>query len=671
MKIALKRLFLGHPIKRSEMHAEQLPKRTAFGVFASDALSSIGYAPGELLYQFSLAGAAALSLGYLLPVSFFIIATAWVVILLYRVVITHYPHGGGTYTVTKEHLGDIPSLITASALIIDYILTVSVSVTSGIAQAGTIFPFFDAHRVAVCVCVVACVALINLRGYRESGNIFSIPLYGFLSAFTLLLLAGLLSWLKGTLPHAGQFSTAALSVSGGVGIFLIMRSFASGCSALTGIEAISNGVPVFREPSAKNARTTIVVLGFIISVFLLGAGALTHAIGIVPQNPEILIPTLGSLVFGSVMPAALAKIALGFLATSMCVILLIAANTSFADLPRLSSILAKDGYLPRQFRNRGDRQVFSVGIIVLAVVSSLLIMVFRGQVSPLIPFYGIGVFTTFSMLGWSMVAHVLRPRPSESDAEAPRDAKTLLTGIAAGTVSTAVLGVFLVTKFAQGAFAVVIVVPLLIMLFRGIRKSYARYEEGLRLEPGKKFLRRKVTNTIVIAVGRIDKSTLKSVNRAQDIIGRKIAVHIAEEGYGDDEFRRQWEALDTDIPLVMLHTEYNSLTSPLIRYIREIRREENAKEMKDPSYIHHLYVVLGEIVPDSLAENILHNQMAFLLYEQLRSIPEITPILVRYSPSKLPPSARWHGFGKRPASVGVANSCASSERKEHVLAGKY
>jgi len=623
------------------MHTEQLPKRTAFGVFASDALSSIGYAPGELLYQFTLAGAAAVSLGYLLPISFAIILTAWVVILLYRVVITHYPHGGGTYTVAKEHLGEIPSLATAAALLVDYTLTVSVSVTSGVAQMGTIIPFFDAHRVAICIAVILCVAYINLRGYRESGNFFAIPLYGFLSAFSLLLVVGLISWLRGALPHAEQLPATAMSLTGGVGIFLILRAFASGCSALTGIEAISNGIPVFREPSARNARTTIVVLGIVIGIFLLGAGALTYAIGVVPANPEILIPTLGSLVFGSLFSPGIAKIAVAFLAAAMCVILLIAANTSFADLPRLSSILAKDGYLPRQFRNRGDRQVYSTGIIALVVASSLLIWFFGGRVSPLIPLYGIGVFTTFSMLGWSMVAHVVRPNPAESDAAAPRDKRTLVTGIIAGTISTVVLGVFLVTKFTQGAFIVVIVMPLLILLFRKIRKSYARHEEGLRLGAGKTFEPHHASNTVVIAVARIDKATLKGINRAQDIVGRKIAVHVMEEMEDDAEFRRRWESLGTGIPLVILRTEYNSLTSPLIRYIKNLLREENAKEMGDSSYVHHLYVVLEEIVPGSLAENILHNQTAFFLYEQLRTIPEITPILVRYTPSQRPPSATW------------------------------
>ncbi len=621
------------------MRTEQLPKRTAFAVFASDALSSIGYAPGELLYQFSLAGVAAAGLSYLLPVSFAILFSAGAIIILYRLVITHYPHGGGTYTVAKEHLGELPSLVTASALIIDYILTVSVSVTSGIAQAGAIIPFFNDHRVLVCIAVVFGVAFINLRGYRQSGNFFAIPLYGFLSAFSLLLIAGLVSWAKGSLPHVESIGTATASLASGVSIFLILRSFASGSSALTGIEAVSNGVPVFREPSSKNARITIAVLGVVIAAFLLGAGFLTRAIGLVPQNPEILIPTLGGLVFPSVFPAIIAKVALVLLAAAMSVILLIAANTSFAGLPRLASILAKDRFLPRQFQDRGDRQVYSIGIIALAVISSLLIYIFGGRVSPLIPFYGIGVFTTFSMLGWSMAAHVLKPRPDESDANAPRDAKTLATGLVTGMISAIILAVFLVTKFTQGAFAVVIIVPLFIIGMLRIRKSYAKYERGLRLEEGKKYLPRPTSNTVIIPVARIDRSILKAINRAEDIGGRKIAVHVAEDDVAEQEFRRRWENLGTGIPLTILRTEYNSLTGPILDFIDALVKEEDDKEIADPSYVHHIYVVLAEIVPDRAAEVFLHNQTAFFLYEELRSLPSVTPILVRYVPSKLPPIA--------------------------------
>lgn len=639
MKSHLKQFFLGPPIRKSDMRAEQLPKRTAFAVFASDALSSIGYAPGELLYQFSLAGVAAAGLSYLLPVSFAIIFAAGAVIILYRLVIAHYPHGGGTYTVAKEHLGELPSLITASALIIDYILTVSVSVTSGVAQAGAIIPFFNDYRVLACVIVIFGVAFVNLRGYRQSGNFFAVPLYGFLSAFSLLLVAGLVSWAKGSLPHAENLGTATASLASGVSIFLILRSFASGSSALTGIEAISNGVPVFREPSSKNARTTITILGVVIAVFLLGAGALTRAIGLIPQNPEILIPTLGGLVFPSVFPAIAAKAALALLAAAMSVILLIAANTSFTDLPRLSSILAKDKFLPRQFQNRGDRQVYSIGIITLAIMSSLLIYIFGGRVSPLIPLYGIGVFTTFSMLGWSMAAHVVKPRPGESDAAAPRDAKTLATGIITGTISAITLAVFLITKFTNGAFAVVIAIPLFIIGMRRIRKSYAKYELGLRLEEGKKYLPRAVSNTVIISIARIDRSALKAVNRAEDISGRKIAVHVAEDDVAEEEFRRRWDELNTGIPLAILRTEYNSLTSPILDFIETLVKEEDEKEIADPSYVHHIYVVLAEIVPDRAAEVFLHNQTAFFLYEELRSSPSVTPILVRYAPSKQPPIA--------------------------------
>ncbi|MDO8504263.1 MAG: amino acid permease, partial [Candidatus Liptonbacteria bacterium] len=338
-------------------------------------------------------------------------------------------------------------------------------------------------------------------------------------------------------------------------------------------------------------------------------------------------------------PALIAKMALILLTSAMAVILLIAANTSFAGLPQLASILAKDRFLPKQFRNRGDRQVYSIGIIILAVISSLFIYIFDGRVSPLIPFYGIGVFTTFSMLGWSMVAHVIKPKPGESDAEAPRDKKTLAVGLIAGIISTVVLAIFLITKFTQGAFAVAIIVPLLVIGMRKIRANYARYEKGLRLEEGKKFRERHSSNTIIIPVGKIDRSTLKALNRAKDINGKKIAIHVAEDDVDESKLRDRWNKLETGIPITVLRTEFNSLSSPILSYIDSLIKSENDKELEDSSYIHHIYVVLTEIVPDRGSEILLHNQMAFFIYEQLRASPEVTPIIVRYVPSKLPASA--------------------------------
>lgn len=635
----LKRFFLGPPIRKSEMNAEKLPKKTAFAVFASDALSSIAYAPGELMYQFVLAGVAITSLTFLLPLAGAISLTVIAVIILYRLVITHYPHGGGTYTVAKDHLGETASLIAAAALLIDYILTVSVSVVSGVAQIGAIFPPVDNYRAIIAIVVVVFIAFINLRGYRESGNFFAIPLYAFLSTFSLLLLAGLFAWVRGVLPHVESSAvTLAVPLLGSLGIFVTLRAFASGSTALTGIEAISNGVPVFKEPSPKNARTTLALLGGVIVAFLMGAALLTKAIGLVPQNPEVLIPTLGSLIFPVVLPALFAKIILGTLTIAITVILLIAANTAFVDLPRLSSLLARDGYLPRQFKNRGDRQVFSFGIIMLIVLACIPILVFNARVTPLIPLYGIGVFTTFSLLGWSMVRHALRKTiPGHEDTSGvSRSTSTLIIGLIAGIVTSVVLGVFLVTKFTHGAFVIVIIMPMLVLLMRRIHASYINYEKGLRLEEGRKFQVRRVTNTVIISLGNINRAALKVLNRAQDIEGRKIAVHVVEDDEQEENFRRQWEALGANMELIVLRTEYNSMTAPILDFIKRIKEEEDAKEVHDPLYIHHLYVVLGEIVPLTLWANLLHNQTAFFLYEQLRGIPEVTPILVRYVPNKIP-----------------------------------
>ncbi len=630
------------------MYKEKLPKRTAFGVFGSDALSSIAYAPGELIHQFVLAGVAVASLSYLLPIAIVISVVVIVLITLYRFVIVYYPSGGGTYTVAKEHLGELSSLLAAVALILDYTLTVSVSVAAGVAQLGSIFGVFDTHRVLFSILVIGGIAIINLRGYREAGNFFAIPLYTFVGTFMFLLLAGLFSWFSGALPRIDPAPLATATLGGGVGMFLVLRAFASGSTALTGIEAISNGVPVFRDPSVKNARTTLAVLGAIIVVFLIGTSFLTRAIGLVPENPEILIPTLGKLIFPTILPDVLATFVIGILTVAMTTILLIAANTAFVGLPQLASLLGRDRFLPTQFQNRGDRQVYSIGIIILAIFASCILWIFGGRVSALIPLYGIGVFTTFSLLGWSMVRRVINSKAKTEKGRAAKGGLSmLLVGGISGIVTSVVLVVFILTKFLHGAFAVLIVIPLFILAMKLIRKSYMRYESGLVLEEGRKFHARPVTNTVIIALGRIDRAALKAINRAQDIAGRKIAVHVSEEEEKDEEFLRKWEELETGIPLVLLKTEYNSIVASLLDYIKKIKEKEDVKEAGDPSYIHHIYVVIAEVVPKAFFANFLHNQTAFFLYEELRAIPEITPILVRYIPEKVPLGERLWGLFRK------------------------
>jgi hypothetical protein len=349
------------------------------------------------------------------------------------------------------------------------------------------------------------------------------------------------------------------------------------------------------------------------------------------------------------LPPFISKIALGALTIAITVILLIAANTAFVALPRLTSLLARDGFLPKQLKNRGDRQVYSIGVIALVVFASIPIWIFDAKVTPLIPLYGIGVFTTFSLLSWSIVRHAIRkPREDHADSSGiKRGMSTLVIGTVAGVTTSTVLLVFLITKFLHGAFAIVIVIPLLVLLMKSIRARYVHYENGLRLEEGRKFHIRNVTNTIILALGQIDRAALKAINRTQDIVGRKIAVHVAEDDDQEEKFRRQWENLETGIPLTILRTEYNSTTAPLFAYIKKLKDDEDMKEARDPSYIHHLYVVISEIIPITPFENLLHNQTAFFLYEELRAIPEVTPILVRYMPEKVPLGEQLWGFFKK------------------------
>ncbi len=625
------------------MGHEKWPKKIALAVLASDALSSIAYAPGELMYQFVFVGAIA-GLAYSVPLAIAIAIVVGAVISLYREVIKHYPGGGGGYTVVKSNLGPFPSLVTASSLLMDYVLTVSVSVASGVAQLEEVAPMLKGHRVGISCLVIVFIAYMNLRGYRESGRFFAVWTYGFIGIFSVLLISGLAASLTGTLPHV-SVAPSGSHIVGAVTLFLMLRAFASGATALTGIEAISNGVPIFREPQQNNARATLLTLGTIIVVFLIGSTVLVRAVGLIPENPETLIPQVGGVVFPALavmlpfpfMPWV-ANVLLVLLTSALAVILLIAANTAFTDLPMVCANLARDGYLPRQFRNRGDRQVFSTGILTLTVLSILPIYFFAGNVSALIPLYGIGVFLNFTLVAVSMIKHSLN--------RTPRNWYGFGVSIVAGVMSAIVLAVFVVTKFGQGGYIILLILPMVIVIMRKIKRNYDFYAKTLALQPEHRFTARPASNTIVIAIGGVNKTALKAYNRASDIKGRKIVLHVAYDEEDERRFHEEWRSLRTGVEPVVLRSEYNSATSPILDFVRNLQTEEDAKEAKDPSYVHHLYIVIAEMVPRAFFAHLLYNQTAFFLYNQLRAMPEVTPLLVRYVPEKIPLGERI--WGTRP-----------------------
>ena len=450
----VKRILLGTPIPTAHAAHERLGPLTGLAIFASDALSSVAYATEEILLILVLAGSAALELSF--PIAIAIAVLIAIVVSSYRQTILAYPQGGGSYVVTRENLGRYPSLVAGAALLVDYVLTVAVSVAAGIAAiTSAIRPLYP-YRVTLCVLGVALIAIGNLRGVRESGRLFALPTYLFLGAYFLLIGWGGLQWLRGTaialVPPVPAKGAEALTA------FLALRAFSSGCAAMTGIEAVSDGVPAFRAPEARTARRVLLALGGILVALFLGISALAHAFGVVPAEGETVNSQLARLVFGE---SPLYYFTQGV----TMLILILAANTSFADFPRLASFLARDRFIPRQFANRGDRLAFSNGIIILAFLSVGLLAIFRGDTHALIPLYALGVFVSFTLSQASMVRYWFRHRR-------PRwPIRAALNGT--GALATGVVAVIIgLTKFTHGAWIVVVLIPCMIALFLTIRRHY-------------------------------------------------------------------------------------------------------------------------------------------------------------------------------------------------------
>ncbi len=594
MPIGFRRLFLGRPLPTASEAQERLTKIKALAVFSSDALSSVAYGPEEILLGLLVAGTGALHLS--LPIAIGIAALLAVVAASYYQTVHGYPSGGGAYIVAHDNLGVWPGLTAGAALLIDYVLTVAVSVAAGIAAVTSAAPELYPYRVALCVLAIALVTWGNLRGVRESGTVFSFPTYAFIGLFMLLIGAGLVRWLTGSLgPIPPPEVPATPDHVQALGLFVILRAFASGCATLTGTEAISNGIPAFFKPEADNAGKTLIAMATILGVSLLGTAFLGVHMHVIPAAHETVVSQIARAVFG--------RGALYYaLQAATCLILILAANTSFQDFPRLSAILARDGFMPRQMANRGDRLVFANGIFVLALLASLLVVVFGGQTHRLIPLYAVGVFLSFTLSQTGMVRHWHKER-------SPRwQVKAFFNGLGA-VVTGIVLAVIVASKFVHGAWIVVLLIPVSVWVLYHIRQHYNTVAEQLSLEgitPEEVMSRAWVGSPkVVVPVSDVHQGTLSALHFARSLSTDVTGVTVEVNPAATEALRAMWNKWVPDLPLTVLDSPYRSIMEPLVDFLHQTDAREPERGLA--------VVVLPEFIPAGWWQHLLHNQTALLL----------------------------------------------------------
>ncbi|MDT4969378.1 MAG: hypothetical protein QOJ64_4115 [Acidobacteriota bacterium] len=654
MAAELKRILIGRALKTEEAAHERLSKKTALAVFSSDALSSTAYATEEILLVLAAAAAfyhSTTPFRFVVPISIGIGALLVIVAASYRQTIHAYPSGGGAYIVAKENLGTIPGLIAGASLLVDYVLTVSVSIAAGVAAItsmaqGTRLAWLDNHKIALCLIFIVFIMLANLRGVRESGSLFAAPTYLFLISFLFMIGYGLVYYFiyggVATTPGPEELKIAEGYKIQPLTIFLILGAFSNGCAALTGIEAISNGVPAFKKPEAKNAAMTLVWMAALLTVMFLGTSVLAYLYGVHPHESETVISQFARIMFTGPMAWFYYVVQI---ATAL--ILVLAANTSFADFPRLGSLLARDRFLPRQFANRGDKLVFSNGIVILAVFSSILVIGFGGDTSRLIPLYAVGVFLSFTLSQSGMVRHWLKERAEfktrtgkraarEAKEETVNDAersqalpdpellmaeqrestfvvdevtesshwkKSIVINAVGAFATFVVLCVFVATKFIHGAWIVVLVIPLLVFMFRGIHKHYLRVANQLSTDGLVDV--HSIRHTVIVPISGIHRGVINALQYAKSIAPDHVqAIYVDFDEEATAKLREKWERWGAGMKLVVLPSPYRELTRPLLRYIARLERTHD-NDM--------ITVVLPEFVPAKWWQHLLHNQSSLLL----------------------------------------------------------
>lgn len=617
--------LIGRPLQTAEAGHQAINKLIGLAVFSSDAMSSVAYAPQEMMLVLALAGAGALRMAF--PLALAIVGLLIILTISYEQTIHAYPSGGGAYIVARDNLGELPAETAGAALMTDYILTVAVSISSGVAQIVSAFPQLYPYRVAISVAIVLVVMVINLRGVKESGVVFAIPTYFFLVMVFITVGVGILRYLSGSLgavvnpPEAGSLhATQVLS------LFLILRAFASGTTALTGVEAISNGIMAFKEPRSRNAGRTLIAMSAILSVLMLGITFLALRTGAVPTE-------FGETIVSQVARTALGARGLPYLLTIVgtTLILVMAANTAFADFPRLGALQAADGFLPRQLTYRGSRLVFSRGIISLGLIASLLIVIFKASVTHLIPLYAIGVFLSFTLsqggmarrwwrVGHLEASHGESVHGSRLQFDSRWRLKMAINTLGA-LVTFTVMIVFAVTKFSSGAWIIVLLIPALVLVFSGIHRHYSRLAQQLSLDhfqPAPPARRHRV----ILPIAGVHQGTLRALRYAELLSTDVTAVHVSIDLEETEKVRRKWATWGDGVRLEVLESPYRTLLEPLLAYISEIAALRKGDET--------LTIVVPEFVARHWWSNLLHTQTATWLRLALLFKPGIVIVDVPY-----------------------------------------
>lgn len=606
--------LIGRPLSTADAPHQTIGKAIGLAVFASDALSSTAYATQEIMVILAVAGTMAF--GYVFPISIAIVVLMAIVTFSYEQTIHAYPGGGGAYIVARDNLGETPAQIAGAALLTDYILTVAVSISAGVAQIVSAYPDLFPYRVWIAVAAVFFIMLINLRGVKESGLAFSIPTYFFVAMMFITVGTGLVRHFTGTLgmvvdpPHLEMDGVVSALTP-----FIILHAFSSGTAALTGIEAISNGITAFKEPRSRNAGITLIWMAIILATLFLSISFLANHISAIPSETETVISQLGRTVFGGRGILYLMVI------SATTVILIMAANTAFADFPRLSALVAKDGFLPRQLNFRGSRLVYSNGIITLAVIASILIIVFNASVTLLIPLYAIGVFLSFTLsqtgmaLRWRKIGHLKQGEEIVEPGSVLRYDKNwrfkmVINGFG-GLCTFIVMLIFAVTKFTEGAWIVLIIIPLLVRMFFTVHRHYKDLAAHLTLDKFKGLPARQSRHRVILPVSGVHQGTLEALRYARLLSDDVTAVHVSIDPSETEKVQKKWKTWGEGTRLVILDSPFRLFIEPLLEYIEEILDTRQANET--------ITIVVPQFMPSKRWHYALHMRTADLLRQELLS----------------------------------------------------